>query len=665
MADNKSKKLQLDDASVLSKYRDRFQLAWSARSEFETEWKLCDDQFNANTFVDNDGNVQVNIPLEKTLIENWLWRVAWKLNYEVIPDWEADVQELMSAKYTLEHFLDDSTQLYNFYQEKRKMELDCQKYGTMVSYNGLTMNKELLYELTDEATNFYDETYNEITKTNWCFIPRNLSLRNFWVDYSALRQSDFRKAKRCIMQETDTPDNLKLQWKWIPWFRNLDKIQPYMNLFPAYLKTNIRPDEAMVHYYYDKITKDYRIIVNRNVVVYTGKQLYAHWQLPFTMRQFFPNTACLYGEGQARRNRSMKWYKNTTMQTMIKRMEMSSGINLALFGDTATNGDLYTAYDEMNIWKFTWWQDSVKQLQLDGNIQSQANLLTILDDQIIQDSGENLKAPYSSPANTATEIEVIEENKATRNKTTDELRDEAWQDILTQVLKNIAQFAPALLKKEEYTMRHWKKIVTKVEYPVIKVPNTTIRKKIKKWESMFIEDWGKYGFFELKPKTIWWNLTVKIATPNTKSNLKVLERNSITQYITNMQTLSMLWPDMAAEVSKRMKDWWIFDWMNLTYGYDMKLTATTKKDDIKQKQLAMIEQIKQENDLWPEWLPWMSPQPWWDATPPISWMTPTTPLLPTPIPNEKPIGQASTTDGQWWDASWTSWAINPTTTTSK
>lgn len=226
------------------------------------------------------------------------------------------------------------------------------------------------------------------------------------------------------------------------------------------------------------------------------------------------------------------------MDATIKRVEMTSGINIALFGNQPAPGDLYTASGEMNIWQFAQGQDSVKQFQLDGNISQQSGLLTIIDDQIIQDSGENLKAPYSSPANTATEIEVIEENKATRQKCIDEIRDQSRQNILTQVLKNIAQRAPALLKKEIKKRVGKKEIVAKIEYPMIRVPNVSIGKKPKKGESMFIEDYGKYGFFELKPSTVRGDLTVKIVTPNTKSNLKVLEKNAITQYVNNMVSLA-------------------------------------------------------------------------------------------------------------------------------
>lgn len=296
MSEKRTKVTIPTDDEILRIYNDRFFLMRGARSQFESEWKMCEDQYKAEFYSDNDGNISINIPLEKTLIENSMGRLAGKLNFDIVPEAEADIQELQSAKYTLEHFLDDSEQQYNFYVEKRKMELDCQKYGTMVAFTGLSHTREKIYELVDDADNFYDTDYNEVTVDKRCFIPRNVPLRNFWVDYSALWQCDFRKAKFCVMQETDTPENLRLKREGNPGFKNLDQIRAFQNLFPAYVKVNIRPDEAMVHYYFDKVTKDYWIIVNRYIVVYAGKMLYSHGQLPFDMRQYFPDTAQLYGE---------------------------------------------------------------------------------------------------------------------------------------------------------------------------------------------------------------------------------------------------------------------------------------------------------------------------------------------------------------------------------
>lgn len=164
--------------------------------------------------------------------------------------------------------MNDTQSDYNRYNERRKWDLDALKYGTSVFYTGLTHTKETCYELTEDAESLYDDDYSEISKDKYSLVPRNISLRNIWIDYSALRQPDFSKAKFIVMQEVDTPENLKMRRKGIKGFKNIEDIVPFLNMFPAYVKTNIRQDEAMVHYYFDRVTKDYWIIVNRNIVVY-------------------------------------------------------------------------------------------------------------------------------------------------------------------------------------------------------------------------------------------------------------------------------------------------------------------------------------------------------------------------------------------------------------
>lgn len=54
---------------------------------------------------------------------------------------------------------------------------------------------------------------------------------------------------------------------------------------------------------------------------------------------------------------------------------------------------------------------------------------------------------------------------------------------------------------------------------------------------------------------------------------------------------------MAQDVVKRMKDGGIFDRINTTYGFDDKLNATTKKDEIKQKNLELIKQIEANSQI--------------------------------------------------------------------
>lgn len=71
----------------------------------------------------------------------------------------------------------------------------------------------------------------------------------------------------------------------------------------------------------------------------------------------------------------------------------------------------------------------------------------------------------------------MEEKQAIRQKTPDELRDESIQRSLTMMLRNIVQFAPALMKREVYEKVGVKKVLVKTERPIIKIPNSSIKKK--------------------------------------------------------------------------------------------------------------------------------------------------------------------------------------------
>lgn len=575
----------MKDQDILAEFNKTFMLMWWERTTHEKEWDLIDAQVEAVTIIDNNGSVRVNIPVEKNVIEFSCGRQAWSLNYNIEPLWETDIQQLMPAKYTLDYFLDDDKQPYQFYNELRKWDYDTAKYGSGIFYNGLTYTNDKIYEL-DWADSYWDNKYNEIDREFWTFTPRNVSIRSFWVDYMATKQSDFNRVNRCVMLEKVTPEILEMRWGWKKWF-NATGIPPMTEIWAEYGETPIRPEEIMLHYRFNRVTKDYWIIANRNTVVYAGKMMYKHWKLPFTFRQYYPNTKYIYWEGIPRRLRTDKAYKNIILQSMLDKSIMSSWINLAVGNNGQVDWELYTSSSEINIWQFTSGIDQVKQIALDSNISSQTNLLTILDDQIIQNSWENIKAPYSSPAGTATEAEILEENKQIRQKTVDQLRDIALDDSLTQVLKNIQQFAPSILCKKVYKEVDGKKILSKVEYPKILIPNVWVKKKRGKLE--FNQDLGDWWVFELEPGLIDWELSVRITTTSTKNNLRVLEKNGYTQYIQNLSVLAQINPQILGSIDTE----WILQRWNLIYNIDPDwYTATTRKSETRRKNLETIDQLK-------------------------------------------------------------------------
>jgi len=595
-----------EDWNILSQFNDRYILMKAARSDAEIEWDLCDKQTEARVYEDNNWKMKVNSPLEKNLIEFYAWRNAWKIIFDIEPVGQADVEELQSSKFILNHFIDDSENIFNFYSERRRWLYNKAKYWTAVFYLWITYNREVMYEPDESNESFYETKYVQYYKENWCFTPREVPVRDFFIDQAATFQSDFSKVRDVIYKETLSLKSIKEKWQDVPWFRNLDQITQMVDIDPSYWKQPIRNETAVVYYYFNRETKDYWIITNRNNVIYTWKMLYD--RLPFELTQHYPNPVSIWGEWICRRIRSVKWYKNITLQTMLDKMQIGAWINIWIWSNWMPAGELYTWSGEVNMWNFTNNIDQVKQFKLDDNVNTAAAIMNLIDDLTTQDIGENIKSPYQIQADTLWQTQIIEENKAIRQKNVDELLDISMDSILTFVLKNIRKFAPVLLKKK-IKNKDWK--VEKVIYPVIKIKDVRIEKK--KWKNEFIEDMGEYGFFEFKPETIKHDMTVRVITASTKTSLKALEVDKFDKFI---NWLAIVWKVNPAIFQKVNVDM-IYNWMNLTFWLEEKLTATTKKDEIKKANLKLVKETMDMMWKWSDWLPWSEEQPW---TGDITWM---------------------------------------------
>jgi hypothetical protein len=186
----------------------------------------------------------------------------------------------------------------------------------------------------------------------------------------------------------------------------------------------------------------------------------------------------------------------------------------------------------------------------------------------------------------------METNKSIRNRSVDENYNIWLDDALTMTLARIKQFAPALLK-EDIKWEDWKAL--KTIFPKIRVDNYSVEKK---WgKQIFVQNIGKYWYFELKPDVVQW-IWVKISTSSTNSILPIIERQKITEYLTNISTLANIAQlDMSWETTKKLISFLKFDEltkrMSDAYGYDINwLAAQSGKDKIAQENIRKIEKLK-------------------------------------------------------------------------
>lgn len=186
----------------------------------------------------------------------------------------------------------------------------------------------------------------------------------------------------------------------------------------------------------------------------------------------------------------------------------------------------------LNIWRTTGGVDQVQQVNSTINLGYYTAVLDKLDQQSAVDSGINALEQFDPGSDKVGIVEIMEANKSVRNRSVDENYNICLDATLTQTLSRIKQFAPSLLAERK--MSEDGKEVLKYIFPQIRIENFVVDKK--QGKQVFTEEMGQYGYFELKPGVIQ-GIGVKVTTPSTNSILPILERQKVTEYITNIQTL--------------------------------------------------------------------------------------------------------------------------------
>jgi len=80
-------------------------------------------------------------------------------------------------------------------------------------------------------------------------------------------------------------------------------------------------------------------------------------------------------------------------------------------------------------------------------------VISLIEDYGIQNTGLNLKAPYTSPASTAFEAGMMIEQQNARVRTVDEDNNLGIEKVLTMMLCNIHQFGSTLYTEYLYDER--------------------------------------------------------------------------------------------------------------------------------------------------------------------------------------------------------------------
>ena len=580
------------------------------RLEQEKYRDEADKQFTALTVRDIYNNLKINIPLEQDLIDTYEGRAAGKISIDIQPNGkQANVDELQPAQYATEYYLEGWDNNDNgFYNHAPIIRRQKARYGTEFTLTSLDNKSELMYKIKDDAliNTIADlenkENYEPYILDSWEFFPKHLNIRTVFVDEKALGQTDIQKAEDCFIEVSMSLNKIKFIWWDKDWYSNIDKLCDNSTLDSGKAnKKEFAKNQTTIRFYYNKLSKDYIIYAPREGVrIHKSKMLYNHGLLPIDGVQHYTDETCLYGIGIPRKIKYLKAYKSEILQAILDNAAMGSGLNFIIWNDgKIENRNL--GWDWVNVRRTAVWAEEVKQMQPQINTWL-VNILSVLDDLVVQDTWENVRAIIDAQSDKVGIVEMMEENKAVRHKSVDENRNLFLDNALTKMLSNIVQFVPTLLSKTT-EIKQGEDTITKIEYPFIKINNAEV-KQSKNWIKIEKEDnYWKIWYFEFKPWVIPQGLWVKYVTPSSTSSLPLVKKNAVWEWLDNklkmanlaaLDTSGKLMSELVNSVN--MED--VNNWINDVFGFEDKLKSMTGKDKIKALNIQKAKDLQAKMDAW-------------------------------------------------------------------
>lgn len=594
-----------DNERWLQFVRDRLVKMRSKRPD--ADFDQYENQVNAVSFYDNDGVLNVNVPIEQTLKEIYMGRTEGRLNYDIIPDGQADVNELQPSKHSVNFFLDGNGK-DNFWKENRLFRDWKSTYGSGIWYTGIRRYSEDLYKLkedaeigvSDDGDIFAERNFQKYRKDTWYFFPKAIHPKDFFIDDAAVGQPDVQYAEDCIYKEKVTMTELRNRYADNKLY-DIEGVTYWQDITPKN-KDDKPVDQRLVvlYHYFHRTTKRYIIFANEQKIIYSGLYLYEDGKLPFVNVQHYSNSNYFWGTGIPKRIAYLKAYKSEIFQDILAGAAMSSGVNLLVGNDDQIGQDWTVGGRQLNIWRTTGGADRVQQINSSPNLGYFVQVLGLIDQEVAINAGDDPRSQIDPGSDKVGIVEVMEANKSVRRRSVDENYNIGLDEALTMMLDRIKQFAPSLLSEK---IKDSKGKVLKVVFPKIKIEGFTVTKK--EGKQVFTESVGKYGYFELKPGTVQ-GIGVKIITPSTNSALPILERQKINEYVSNFQTVANIAAlDETGEMMKKLRESFKIDellaWMADAYGYDLQsIKGETEKDKLVKKNLEKLEKLKEMLTVTPE-----------------------------------------------------------------
>ena len=582
-------------AQWLNFFEQRLNIMRSARWKIESQRKKDDDAYNARSFMNWNDLVPI-IPLEKILIEIYIWRTKWIINFDVKSEGQTNINELQPSKFILNYVLDWSYD-ENFWEENKKMKVLKALYWNGIFFTWPRERKDFRYEIKDKDIEnvFQESNYKKTTNSEWHLFPKCIHPKDFYIDDNALGQPSVQYADDCILKEKITASELELRYRDNKQVdkKALDNVTYDTDRFPKNVDDNsVEQEEIMIYTYWNKVTKDFLVVANETELLIKKKYFDKDWKLPFVNIQHYYNPNSFYTEGIPSRVSYLSASKSKLFLDLLVGAEMASWVNLIVWNDDQIGQSWEVWGSKVNLWRTTGWAENIRPVSTNINLWAFENLMNFIDKEIAIVTWINPAEQITASADVLWIVEINEANKAVRTWSIDESY-EIWIDnTLTMTLARITQFSSLLWEmKRDKDGNFLKNIPKQIRIKGYK----TVKRD---WKEVIEEEENAFGLLTIEAENLkaW---TVKITTNSTSAVLPIIERKKVDTFIDTRLKISQIaqldssWKSMEElvdstnmqELIERTNDAYWIDNNNLKYN--------TKTDKIRHKNIEKMKEIQE------------------------------------------------------------------------
>ncbi len=541
----------------------------SAKSWFQNDIKMADLAYEAKSDIVINWTPFFNYPLEKSICgildaELWDRDIVYKIE---ATGSVSDINKIKPNQIVMDR-------LYTKDGTSKKMKMFRKhflKYGFSVVFEWINVEKRKLRSNNDKFDWVFLKWETDINKdvyTMW-LNSRVVHPSNFYIDNAVI---DYEEANDCIEIELLGKYDVLSKFTGKQYFNKSRMVESLLD-----------KDNQVSHYY--NIMEDIYAVMINDVLIYSGASPYPHSDLPYSIAVMSESDSSAYGEYWiSKLLRFAKPYLNEIFNITIKQSKNANQPPIML-GNWWTFDGQEPTYWVGNVWKFSGSLTEVRQLDIKSPDTTMFNIITILQDLIVQLIGVDPRSIYSAPNITKFAAWLNEQAKNKRVAVFGKSLDYAYANFLNQRLKN-AHFFLSIIEVEEIVDPN---SIKKAWYNKILLKDTQIN-KLWDWSLEFDNAPWAYAEFEMRPEYLKWTFNVEVITESTKPILKEIAKEDISkannEVLAILNTMNTMNPEIAKTIDFKQMIKAVYD----GYGIDPEnMVIDTQSNRIADKIKALKE----------------------------------------------------------------------------